>query len=80
MALGYGSRRTTDDADTVIPAETAKEIPYVNLADLLEQQAMALPVDGRKKLGAKLLASVKRRAACAQAPSRLRLGSRAHGA
>jgi hypothetical protein len=71
MALGYGSRRTTDDADTVIPAETAKEIPYVNLADLLEQQAMALPVDERKKLGAKLLASVS---AAQPAPKR-RAGS-----
>lgn len=29
----------------------------MNLAELLEQQAMALPVDERKKLGAKLLAS-----------------------
>jgi len=29
----------------------------MNLAELLEQQAMALPPDERKKLGAKLLAS-----------------------
>jgi hypothetical protein len=30
----------------------------MNLAELLEQQAMALPPEERKKLGAKLLASV----------------------
>lgn len=30
----------------------------MNLAELLEQQAMALPPDERRKLGAKLLATV----------------------
>ena len=30
----------------------------MNLAELLEQQAMALPLEERKRLGAKLLASV----------------------
>jgi hypothetical protein len=45
----------------------------MNLAELLEQQAMALPPDERKKLGAKLIASV----VVEQPPRRRRAGSAA---
>lgn len=45
----------------------------MNLAELLELQAMALPPDERKKLGAKLLASAK----VEQTPSKRRAGSAA---
>jgi hypothetical protein len=45
----------------------------MNIAELLEQQAMALPPDERKKLGAKLLASVS----ADQAPRKRRAGSAA---
>jgi hypothetical protein len=45
----------------------------MNLAELLEQQAMALPPEERKKLGAKLLAS----ASGEQPPRKRRAGSAA---
>lgn len=45
----------------------------MNLAELLEQQAMALPPEERKKLGAKLLASV----GAEQPPRKRRAGSAA---
>jgi hypothetical protein len=45
----------------------------MTLAELLEAQAMALPADERKKLGAKLLASVS----VEQPPRRRRAGSAA---
>jgi hypothetical protein len=46
----------------------------MTLAELLEQQAMALPPDERKKLGAKLLAS-----ASAERPPRQRRAGSAEG-
>ena len=45
----------------------------MNLAELLELQAMALPPDERKKLSAKLLASTK----VEQTPSERRAGTAA---
>jgi hypothetical protein len=51
----------------------------MTLAELLEQQAMALPPDERKKLGAKLLGERKRRAISAQAPRGVCRGPRSHG-
>jgi hypothetical protein len=45
----------------------------MTLAELLEQQAMALPVQERRKLGAKLLAS----AAASVPPAKRRAGSAA---
>lgn len=37
----------------------AQSLKRMNLAELLAEQAMALPPDERKKLGAKLIASVE---------------------
>jgi len=51
----------------------AAQWPLMTLAELLEQQAMALPAEERKKLGAKLLAS----AATAAPLRRRRAGSAA---